>query len=239
MDAYRCISICVQMDTGYIWFRVGLNLSPSVHLDGYAHPGWSTTCAHCCALDTPAAWLRSSLRSTRDTARCRRAASCRLCSCGRAHSTLHGTAGIGHTCTTLASMRMQPVHVQDRRIGGTLERNRAASDAEDGVPVSAVTDESDNTPLASLAPTAARRAWQLANSASQLVTPDASWGVILAWHTTPNVVSTTRIAARPLQRKRDECAATTANPLICDERADDRTRGAGSMMAIASSAAYS
>ncbi len=92
------------MDTDYIWIRVGLNRSPPVHIDGYAHPGWSTACAHCCALDTPAAWPRSSLWSTRDTARCRRAASCRLCSCRRARLALHGTAGIGHTRTTLASV---------------------------------------------------------------------------------------------------------------------------------------
>ncbi len=55
-----------------------------------AHPGWSTACAHCCALDTPSAWLRSSLRSTRDAARRRPAAPCRSCSCRGAHSSLHG-----------------------------------------------------------------------------------------------------------------------------------------------------
>ena len=48
-------------------------------------------CAHCRALDTPAAGLRSSLRSTRDTARFRPAALRRSRSCRRAHSTLHGT----------------------------------------------------------------------------------------------------------------------------------------------------
>jgi len=56
-----------------------------------AHPGWARPCAHCCALDSPAAWLRSWLRSTRGTARRRPAAPCRSCSCRRAHVTLHGT----------------------------------------------------------------------------------------------------------------------------------------------------
>jgi hypothetical protein len=56
-----------------------------------AHPRWSRPCAHCCALDSPAAWLRSSLRSTRGGARRRRAAPRRSCSCRRAHVTLHGT----------------------------------------------------------------------------------------------------------------------------------------------------
>jgi hypothetical protein len=55
------------------------------------HPGSPTACAHCRALDSPAAGLRSSLRSTRDTARSRPAAPRRSCSCRRAHSTLHGT----------------------------------------------------------------------------------------------------------------------------------------------------
>ncbi len=167
----------------------------------------SRPCAQCCAPDSPAAWPRSLLRSTRVTARCRRAAPRRSCSCGRAQVTLHGTG-----CPRAhASGLMQPAH--GRRIGGGLKRNRAPSDAEDGVPVSAVTDESGATSLASLAP---RTAWHLANSASQLVTPGASWGVIWARHMTPNVASTTRIAVRLLQRTRDECVATIASPLIHD-----------------------
>ncbi len=52
-----------------------------------AHP---TACAHYRALDTPAASPRSWLQSTPDTARRRPAAPCRLCSCRRAHSSLHG-----------------------------------------------------------------------------------------------------------------------------------------------------
>jgi hypothetical protein len=188
-----------------------------------AHPGWSHPCAHCCALDSPAAWLRSSLCSTRDTARCRPAAPRRSCSCRRAQVTLHGTGWP----RAHASMRTQSL--QASRIGGGLERNRAPSAAEDGVPVSAMTAESGATSLASLAPTAPRTAWQLANSASQLVTPDASWGVIWAWPMTPNVASTKRIAARPLPLKRDERAATTANPLICDEgQVQCEPTGAGS-----------
>ncbi len=56
-----------------------------------AHPGWLRPCAHGYALYSPAALLRSSLRSTRGTARRRPAAPRRSCSCRRAHSTLHGT----------------------------------------------------------------------------------------------------------------------------------------------------
>ncbi len=56
-----------------------------------AHPRWSHPCARCCALDSPAAWLRSWLRSTRGTARFRPAALRRSCSCRRAHVTLHRT----------------------------------------------------------------------------------------------------------------------------------------------------
>jgi hypothetical protein len=56
-----------------------------------AHPGWSCPRAHCCALDSPAAWLRSWLRSTRGTARRRPAAPHRSRSCRRAHVTLHST----------------------------------------------------------------------------------------------------------------------------------------------------
>ncbi len=119
-------------------------------------------------------------------------------------------------------------------------RNRAPMDAEDGVPVSAATDESGATSLVSLAPTAPRKAWHLANSASQLVTPDASWGVIWARHMTPNVVTTTRIAVRLLQRTRDECVATIANPLIRDgacsvHRTED---GGGGLKAMTTRAAY-
>ena len=99
-------------------------------------------------------------------------------------------------------MSMHPVHA--RRIGSGLERNRAPLDAEDGVPVSSITAASGTVSLAFLLPTAPRTAWQLANSVSQLVAPDAAWGVIWSWQTTPNVASTTRIAAQPLQRTRDE-----------------------------------
>ena len=106
--------------------------------------------------------------------------------------------------------------VQGWRIAGGLERNRAPLDAEDGVPVSAMTAAIGTTFLAVLAPTAPRRFWHLAKSASQLVTPDASWGVTWALHMMPNVPSTTRIGARLLQRKKDESEPTTVNPMICD-----------------------
>ena len=124
---------------------------------------------------------------------------------------------------------MRTQSVQARRIGGGLQRNRAPLDAEDGVPDSAVTAASGTTSSAFLVPNAPRTAWQLANSASQLVTPDASWGVIWARHTTPNVASTTRIAARLLQRARYETEPTSANPLICDEgQVQCEPKGAGS-----------
>jgi hypothetical protein len=147
-------------------------------------------------------------------------------------------AGPADTRSALASMRSQPA--QGRRIGGGLERNRAPLDAEGGVPVSAATDESDTTSLASLAPTAPRKAWHLANSASQLVTPDASWGVIWARHMTPNVTSTTRIAVRLLQRTRDGCVATIASPLIRDRACSvHRTEdGDGGLKAMTTRAAY-
>ncbi len=99
-----------------------------------------------------------------------------------------------------------PLDMPSKSLAVLLERNRAPLDAEDGVSSSA-----------SLAATALRTAWQLANSVSQLVTPDASWSNIWAWHTTANMASTTSIASRPLQKTRDEFAATAANPLIRDE----------------------
>ena len=125
---------------------------------------------------------------------------------------------------------MRTPSVPARRIGGRLQRNRAPLDAEDGVPVSAVTAARGTTSSAFLVPTALRTAWQLANSVSQLVAPDASsWGVIWAWHTTPNVASTTRIVAQPLQRARDESEPMTVNPLICDEgQVQCEPKGAGS-----------
>ena len=117
---------------------------------------------------------------------------------------------------------------QGRRIGGGVEQNTicAPSDAEDGVPVTAA---GGTTTSAFFVPTSSRTAWQLANSVSQLATPDTSWGVNWAWHTTSHVASTTRIAVRLLQRTRDASAATTANPWNCDERTDAHwePKGAG------------
>jgi hypothetical protein len=134
------------------------------------------------------------------------------------------------SCTRAAPwrlMRTQSVHA--RRIGGGLQRNLAPLDAEDGVPVSAVTAASGTTSSAFLVPTAPRTARQLANSVSQLVTPDASWGVIWAWHTTPNVANTTRIVAQPLQQARYESEPATVTPLICDEgQVQCEPKGAGS-----------
>ncbi len=185
---------------------------------GWANPGWSRPCAHGCALDSPAAWLRSLLRSTRGTARCRPAAPRRSCSCRRAQVTLHGT-GCPRAHAQRPGVYAYAVCARqaDRR---RVERDRAPLDAE---------DESASTSLAFLVPTAPRRAWQLANLVSQLVTPDASLGVIWAWRTTPNVASTPRIVAQPLQRARYEYEATTANPFICDEgQLQCEPQGAGS-----------
>jgi hypothetical protein len=141
-------------------------------------------------------------------------------------------AGLAYTCRGLASMRTQSVHAG--RIGGGLQRNRAPLDAEDGVPVSAVT-AADGTPSSAfLVPTAPRTAWQLANSVSQLFAPDASWGVIWAQQTTPNVASTTKIEAEPLQRAGYVSEPATVNPLICDEgqvRCDRKGGGSKAMAA--------
>jgi hypothetical protein len=113
---------------------------------------------------------------------------------------------------------MRTQSMQARRIGGGLQRNHAPLDAEDGVPVSEVTAASGTPSSAFLVPTAPRTAWQLANSVSQLVTPDASsWGVIWARHTTPNMASTPRIVAQLLQRARYVSEPATVNSLICDE----------------------
>ena len=89
-----------------------------------AHPGWSTACAHCCALDTPAAGLRSRLRSTRDAARCRPAAPCRSCSCRREHSTLSGTDWPRKHVQRLACRRLtgDRARTQSRTFGGRGRR---------------------------------------------------------------------------------------------------------------------
>ncbi len=73
------------------------------------------------------------------------------------------------------------------------------------------------TSFASLPPTERRRVWQLANSIAQFLTSDASGRGIWAWHTTPNVASATRIAARLLQRTREESAAAMTKPGVCSE----------------------
>jgi hypothetical protein len=141
--------------------------------------------------------------------------------------TLHGTGYPRAHAQCPGVLRTQSVHA--RRIGGGLQRNRAPLDADDGVPVSAVTAASGTTSSAFLVPTAPRTASQLANSVSQLKTPDASWGVIWAWHTTPNVVSTTGIVAKPLQRAKYESEPTTVDPLICDDgQVQWELKGAGS-----------
>jgi hypothetical protein len=87
------------------------------------HPGSPIACAHCRALDSPAAGLRSSLRSTRETARCRPTAPRRSCSWQRAHSTLHGTGWPRTHVQRLASMPTQPVHA--RRLTGDRARTHS------------------------------------------------------------------------------------------------------------------
>ena len=131
--------------------------------------------------------------------------------------------------TRLCTARAGCDHAVRACEGQAAAGDRAPLDFEDGEMAARCT-----TSLAPLSPTAPRRAWQLANSASQLVTPDASWGVIWAWHTTPNVNSATRIAARLLQRRllqrtREESAATMTKPGICSE---------GRMRSLTSVSAY-
>jgi hypothetical protein len=157
-----------------------------------------TACAPCRALDTPAASPRSWLRSAPDTAVRLPPAQCRSCSFRRAHSALHSTG-----CLRSCSPRMR------RPNGGRQMRDRAPLELEDGVMAA-----SCNTSLASLARTVPRRAWQVANSVSQLLSADTSGRGIWAWHTAPDVTSATRIAARRLQRAGDQSAAAMAESLV-------------------------
>ena len=98
---------------------------------------------------------------------------------------------------------------QRRPNGGGL----APVDSEDGVVVAARC----TTSLASWPPTVPRRAWQFANWVSQLLTSDATRRGIWAWHTTSNVTSATRIAARLLHRTVYQSAAAMANSWSCSE----------------------
>jgi hypothetical protein len=102
---------------------------------------------------------------------------------------------------------MQSAHAKAKAAG-----DRAPLDSEDGGMAARCT-----TSFASFPPTVPRRAWQLANSVAQLLTSDASGRGIWAWHTTPNVTSATRIAARLLQRSREASAAAMAKPGIFSE----------------------
>ncbi len=110
------------------------------------------------------------------------------------------TSALGSARHGLAVI-MQSTHAKAKAAAG----DRAPLDSEDGEMAARCT-----TSLASLPPTAPRRARQLANSVAQLLTSDASGRGIWAWHTTPHVTSATRIAARLLQRARDEFAAAIA-----------------------------
>jgi hypothetical protein len=174
----------------------------NVGMDGGRMRGANmTACAPCRALDTPATSPRSWLRSAPDTAVRWPPARCRSCSCRRAHSALHGTG-----CLRSCSPRMR------RPNGGRQMRDRAPLELEDGVMAARC-----NTSLASLARTVPRRAWQFANSVSQLLSSDTSGRGIWAWHTAPNVTSATRIAARLLQRTGDQSAAGMAESRSCSE----------------------
>jgi hypothetical protein len=87
------------------------------------------------------------------------------------------------------------------------ECDRLPLDVEDGA-----MPTSRTTSVASLPPTAPRRAWQIANSVAQLLTSDPSGRGIRAWHTTTlNVTSATRIAAL-LQRIGGESATLIPDP---------------------------
>jgi hypothetical protein len=93
--------------------------------------------------------------------------------------------------------------------GQTAACDREPLDFEDGAMASRT------TALASLPPTVPRRAWQIANSVSQLLTSDASGRGNRgnrAWHTTTlNVNSATRIVAL-LQPTGGESAAAIPDP---------------------------
>ena len=113
------------------------------------------------------------------------------------------------TCALVPERRGPSVIMQSsqrRPNGGGL----APVDSEDGVMAARCT-----TSLASWPPTVPRRAWQFANWVSQLLTSDATRRGIWAWHTTPNVTSATRIAARLLQRTGDRSAAAMAESWSC------------------------
>ena len=160
-----------------------------------------------------------------DTGKCAPSAGCTVSimflTTSALDSARHGPAS--RTRGAPASKSMQSAHA--RRIGGGLERNRAPLDADDGVPGGLTMMAAGCTKSsASLAPTATRRAWQFANSVSQLFTSDGSGRAIWAWHTTPNATSAERIAARLLQRSRDESTATIVKPQISTDSCNGRAR---------------
>jgi hypothetical protein len=103
---------------------------------------------------------------------------------------------------------IQSAHAKAKAAAG----DRAPPDFADGERAARCTTSS-----ASLPPTEPRRAWQLANSVAQLFTSDESGRGIWAWHTTQNVTSATRIAARLLQHSREASAAAMAKPGVCSE----------------------
>ncbi len=123
----------------------------------------------------------------------------------RAVGRLHRAARVLYGKRTwLCTARAVWHHAVRAREGQTAagECDREPLDVEDGA-----TPTSRTTPLASWPPTVPRRAWQIANSVSQLLTSDASGRGFWAWHMPPSVVSATRIAVRLLQRTGDEYAS--------------------------------
>jgi hypothetical protein len=134
---------------------------------------------------------------------------------------LRGVNRLHRAARVLAEVRACPCtarvvcdHAVSAREGQTAagKCDRAPVDSEDGVIAARCT-----TSLASLPPSVPRRAWQFANWVSQLLTSDATRRGIWARHTTPNVTSATRIAARLLQRTGDQSAAAMAKSLSCSE----------------------
>ena len=124
----------------------------------------------------------------------RRAARCARRRILRAVGELHRAARVLHGKRTwLCTARAVCHHAVHACDGQTTagECDREPLDVEDGA-----TPTSRTTPFASLPPTVPRRAWQIANSVSQLLTSDPSGRGNRAWHTTTlNVNKAKRIAA--------------------------------------------
>jgi hypothetical protein len=102
---------------------------------------------------------------------------------------------------------------------------RAPLDVEDGVMAASRTRSVAS--LACLPPTMPRRAWQIANSESQLLLSDATLRGFWAWLTAPNETSATRITTRLLQRTGDESAVAIVQSCVWPDGRKDRCSAEG------------